>query len=190
MLSPFFLHCRHDRFIVYQFKTVSLFSNRDSKVAKRIPSLSSSSYRVKSPSSTTGLNSAERSNLKSLPLLLLTAATQHHTKMMYYWLIHHLRTFSIEKNHQNDGSVSANFVGNTLTRSEAIEIYTPYDVTSSSPWKTKIAFFANFRGIEKLFCVPDQSLNSKIMNQCWLLWATVEPFVESSNDARWQKNSN
>ena len=33
----------------------------------------------------------------------------------------------------------------------------------------KIAFFANFGGIEKLFCVPEQSLNSKIMeimNQC------------------------
>ena len=37
-----FLHWWHDRFIVYQFKPVSLFSNRDSKVAKRIPSSSSS----------------------------------------------------------------------------------------------------------------------------------------------------
>ena len=62
--------------------------------------------------------------------------------------------------------MSANFVGNTLTQSEAIKTYTPYDVTSSRPQKTKIAFFANFGGIEKLFCVPDQSLNSKIMNQC------------------------
>ena len=35
----------------------------------------------------------------------------------------------------------ANFVGNTLTKSEAIETYTPYDVTSSRPRKTKIAFF-------------------------------------------------
>ena len=59
-----------------------------------------------------------------------------------------------------------NLVGNTLTQSEAIETYTPYDVTSSRPQKTKIAFFANFGGIEKLFCVPDQSLNSKIMDQC------------------------
>ena len=40
--------------------------------------------------------------------------------------------------------MSANFVGNTLTQSEAIETYTPYDVTSSRPRKTKIAFFANF----------------------------------------------
>ena len=32
----------------------------------------------------------------------------------------HLRTFSTEKNRQKDGSVSANFVGNTLTQSEAI----------------------------------------------------------------------
>ena len=51
--------------------------------------------------------------------------------------------------------MSANFVGNTLTRSEAIEIYTPYDVTSPRPRKTTIAFFANFGGIEKLFCVVE-----------------------------------
>ena len=57
-----FLHLWHDRFIVYQFKPVSLFSNRDSKVAKRIPFLSSSSSPVASPSSTTRLDSAERSN--------------------------------------------------------------------------------------------------------------------------------
>ena len=62
--------------------------------------------------------------------------------------------------------MSADFVGNTLTQSEAIETYTPYDVTSSRPRKTTIAFFANFGGIEKLLCTPDQSLNSKIMNQC------------------------
>ena len=59
--------------------------------------------------------------------------------------------------------MSANFVGNTLTQREAIETYTPYDVTSSRPRKTIIAFFANFGGIEKLFCAPEQSLNSKIM---------------------------
>ena len=59
--------------------------------------------------------------------------------------------------------MSANFVGNTLTQSEeAIEIYTPYDGTSSRPQKMTIAFFANFGEIEKLFCAPDQSLNSKI----------------------------
>ena len=29
----------------------------------------------------------------------------------------------------------------------------------------KIAFFANFGGIEKLFCAPEQSLNSKIENR-------------------------
>ena len=57
-----FLHKRHDRFIVYQFKTVSLFSNQDSKVTKRIPSSSSSSSSVTSPSSTTRLDSTERSN--------------------------------------------------------------------------------------------------------------------------------
>ena len=48
-----FLDRRHGRFIVYQFKTVSLLSNRDSKVTKRIPSSSSS---VTSPSSTTRLD--------------------------------------------------------------------------------------------------------------------------------------
>ena len=62
--------------------------------------------------------------------------------------------------------MSADFVGNTVTRSESIELYTPYDVTSPRPRKTIIAFFANFEGIEKLFCVPEQSVNSKIMNQC------------------------
>ena len=71
-------------------------------------------------------------------------------------------TVSISK----DGSVSTNFVGYTLNQSEAIETYTPYDVTSFRPRKTTIAFFANFGGIEKLFCAPEQSLNSKIMNQC------------------------
>ena len=44
------LHRRHGRFIVYQFKTVFLFSNRDSNVTKRIPSSSSSSTSVTSPS--------------------------------------------------------------------------------------------------------------------------------------------
>ena len=62
--------------------------------------------------------------------------------------------------------MSTNFVGNTLTQSEAIETYTPYDVTSSRPRKMKIAFFANFGGTEKLFCALEQSLNSKIMDQC------------------------
>ena len=61
-----FLHRRYGRFIVYpQFTnltTVSLFSNRDSKVTKRIPSSSSSSSSVTSPSSTTRLDSAERSS--------------------------------------------------------------------------------------------------------------------------------
>ena len=84
-----FLHRRHGRFIVYQFKTVSLFSNLDSKVTKRILSSSSSS-------STTRLDSAERSNWKSFPLLLWTAATRHHTKMMCHRIINHLRTFSTE----------------------------------------------------------------------------------------------
>ena len=84
---------------------------------------------------------------------------------MCHWIIHHLRTFSTELNRGKDSSVSANFLGNTLTQSEAIETYTPYDVTSSRPGITKIAFFANFGGIEKLFCAPEQSLNSKIKNQ-------------------------
>ena len=57
-----FFHRRHGRFIVYQFKTVSLLSNRDSKLTKRIPSSSSSSSSVTSPSSTTRPDSAERSN--------------------------------------------------------------------------------------------------------------------------------
>ena len=70
--------------------------------------------------------------------------------MMCHWIIHHLRTFSTEQNRRKDGSVRANFVGNTLTQSEAIETYTPYDVTSSRPRKTTIAFFGNFGGTEKL----------------------------------------
>ena len=55
-----FLHRRHDRFKFYQFKTVSLFPNRDSKVTKRIPSSSSSCSSVTSPSFKTRLDSAER----------------------------------------------------------------------------------------------------------------------------------
>ena len=57
-----FLHKRHGRFIVYQFKTVSLFLNRDSKVTKPVPFSSSSSSSVTTPSSTTRLDRAERSN--------------------------------------------------------------------------------------------------------------------------------
>ena len=57
-----FLRRRHGRFIVYQFKTVSLYWNRDSKVTKPIPSSSSSSSSVTSPSSTARLDNAERSN--------------------------------------------------------------------------------------------------------------------------------
>ena len=45
-------------------------------------------------------------------------------------------------------------------------LYRRYDITSSRPRKTTIAFFYNFGEIEKLFCASDvQSLNSKIMNQ-------------------------
>ena len=57
-----FLRRRHGRFIVYQFKTVSLYWNRDSKVTKPTPSSSSSSSSVTSPSSTARLDNAERSN--------------------------------------------------------------------------------------------------------------------------------
>ena len=57
-----FLHWWHNKLIVYQFRTVSLFSNRNSKVAKRTPFSSSSSSSVKSPSSTTRLHSADWSN--------------------------------------------------------------------------------------------------------------------------------
>ena len=46
--------------------------------------------------------------------------------------------------------MSANFVGNTLTQSKAIKTYTPYDVTSSRPRKTKIAFFVNFGGVKNI----------------------------------------
>ena len=74
-----------------------------------------------------------------------------------------------EKNVFLEGMIASyNFIGNTLTQSEAIETYTPYDVTSSRPRKTTIAIFANFGGIVKLFCAPDQSLNSKIMNHCYI----------------------
>ena len=90
-----FLHRRYDRFIVYQSKTVSLLSNRDSKVTKRIPCSSSSSSSHLLLPRPDSIN-AERSNLKSLPLPPLTAATQYHTKMMYHWIIHHFRTFSTE----------------------------------------------------------------------------------------------
>ena len=44
------LHRWHSGFMVYQFKTASLFSSRDFKVTKRLPSSSSSSFSVTSPS--------------------------------------------------------------------------------------------------------------------------------------------
>ena len=86
--------------------------------------------------------------------------------MIYYWIPPHLRTFSTEKSPKYS-SMSVNFVGNTLTQSDTIESCTPYDVTtcSSRPPKTTIAFFVE-KGIRKLFYNPDQTLNSKIMNQC------------------------
>ena len=126
---------RHGRFIVYQFKTVSLFSNRDSKITKCIPSSSSSSSSVTSPSSTSRLDSEITIELEEP--FSSTANCSDSTS------------------HEEDVSLanlSANFVGNTLTQSEAIETYTPYDVTSSRPRKMKNVFFANFGGIEKLFC--------------------------------------
>ena len=43
-------------------------------------------------------------------------------KMVYHWIIHHLRTFPTQYIRQKDSSVSANFVGHTLTLSDAIEI--------------------------------------------------------------------
>ena len=77
---------------------------------------------------------------------------------MYHWIIHNFWTFSTEQNRQKDPSVSANFVGNTLTQSEAIETYTPYNVTSSRPRKTTIAFFASFGGIEKIILRAEPEL--------------------------------
>ena len=75
-LNPFafFLHCRHDRFIAYQLQTVLLFSNQDSKVVKCVyhlclPHLLPSRLLL-------------RPDLIGPFLLPLTAATQHHTKMM------------------------------------------------------------------------------------------------------------
>ena len=41
------------------------------------------------------------------------------------------------------------FVGNTLTRREAIELYRSYDVNSPRPRKRTIAFLASFGGIVK-----------------------------------------
>ena len=46
--------------------------------------------------------------------------------------------------------MSASFVGNILTQSEAIKTYTPYDVTSSRPRKTKIAFFCQLSRDRKI----------------------------------------
>ena len=40
-------------------------------------------------------------------------------------------------------------MGNTLTQSEAIETYTPYDAISSRPRKKTIALSANVGGTEK-----------------------------------------
>ena len=104
--------------------------------------------------------------------------------MIHHWTIHRLSTFSTEETRRKDGTVSGNFVENTLTQSEAIETYTPYDVTSSRPRKTKIALFANFGGIEKLFCAPEQSLNSKIMNQCNIDFKVFKQLDKQARDTR------
>ena len=47
--------------------------------------------------------------------------------------------------------MSANFIGNTLTQSEAIDIYTPYDVTSSRPQK-KLHFCQFWRDRKIILC--------------------------------------
>ena len=72
----------------------------------------------------------------------------------------------MEKSRHKGSSKSGTFVGNTLTQSDAIKSYTPYNVTCSRPWKMTIVFFVNFGEMKKLFYAPDQSLNWKIMNQC------------------------
>ena len=83
-----FLHRRHGRFIVYQFKTVSLFSNRHSKVTNvyhlRRPRLPPSCLLLPRPDSIALNDRIKRAS---------SAATQHNTKMMCHWIIHHLRTF-------------------------------------------------------------------------------------------------
>ena len=55
--------------------------------------------------------------------------------------------------------MSGNLIRNTLTQSGMIKSYTPYDITSSRPWKTKLALFGNFGGQKKMFYMLDQSLN-------------------------------
>ena len=59
---------------------------------------------------------------------------------MYYCMIHHLRTFSTEKNFEKNSLTSGNFLGNTLTQSDMIESYRTYCVTSSYPQKEQLHF--------------------------------------------------
>ena len=47
--------------------------------------------------------------------------------------------------------MSINFVGNTLTQSEAIESSTPYDVTSSRPRKRQLHFLPTLRERKNIF---------------------------------------
>lgn len=72
--------------------------------------------------------------------------------------------FNWKKFPKKNSLTSGNFLRNTLTRSDMIESYRTYCVTSSYPQK----IFVNFRGMKKLFYMPDPSLSSKLMNQCRL----------------------
>lgn len=81
-------------------------------------------------------------------------------KMMFYWIIHYLRTFPTEQNRQEDSSMSGNLAGNILTQSVAIERYTPNDVTSPKPWKRRI-FLATIQEMKKNVLRAGQELKLK-----------------------------
>ena len=145
-----FLYWRHDSLILCQLRTVSLFPNRDSYIAKSMPSSSSSSSSVTSRSSTLHIGSiwsgwtiwwVKRALPFSHRLQRLNTKRQWCiTGQFIVW--EHFLWNKIAKNTAQRMVLS--LVGNTMTR-DAIESDTPYDVTGSRPRKTTRAFLAIFQ---------------------------------------------
>ena len=147
-----FLYWRHDSLIVCQLQTVSLFPNRDSKIAKSIPSSSSSFSSVTSRSSTLHIGSTWSGWTiwrvkRALPFLSSHRLQRLNTKRQWcitgqFIVWEHFLWNKITKNTAQRMVLS--LVGNTMTR-DAIESDTPYDVTGSRPRKTTRAFLAIFQ---------------------------------------------
>ena len=144
-----FLYWRHDSLIVCQLQTVSLFPNRDSKIAKSIPSSSSSFSSVTSRSFTLHIDSIWSGWTiwwvkRALPFShwLQRLNTRQRWCITGWFIVwEHFLWNKIAKNTAQRMVLS--LVGNTMTR-DAIESYTAYDITGVRPRKTTRAFLAIF----------------------------------------------